>query len=142
MSTSFSVASWTEQITLPFLDKIFSKNVLHGGEKAGPVRSREGGRGNLRWIDDFEGLAFAGLDELVVDEQASSIVISTKQIRVGDGLGIYGCLYDLPFGSLIWNFNQYDRGQGRGELTVTSDMIAFSMCFGLVVLGLKFLRRM
>ena|SRR5277367_4083609 len=87
MSTSFSVASWTEQITLPFLDKIFSKNVLHGGEKAGPVRSREGGRGNLRWIDDFEGLAFAGLDELVVDEQASSVEISTLVKQAGGELG-------------------------------------------------------
>ena len=35
----------------------------------------------------------------VVDEQASSIEISTKEARVGEELGIYGCWYDLPFGS-------------------------------------------
>jgi hypothetical protein len=103
---------------------------------------RERWEGKLRGVDDFESLAFTGLDEFVVDEQTSSIEISTKQTRSGDGLGIYGCWYDLPFGSLIWNFSQYVRPKGRGELTVTSDMIAFSMCFGLVVLGLKFSRRM
>jgi hypothetical protein len=60
---------------------------------------RERWEGKLRGIDDFEGLAFIGIDELVVDEQASSIEISTKEARVGEELGIYGCWYDLPFGS-------------------------------------------
>jgi hypothetical protein len=62
-----------------------------------------GRRGKLRGIDDFECLSLRGIDEFVVDEQASSIVISTALLQKGDGMGwgSYGCLYDFPFGSLI-----------------------------------------
>src|SRR5271155_3626646 len=120
MSTSFSVASWTEQITLPFLYILAKCSAGWRKGGAGPTfRNVIRWEGKLRGIDDFKGLAFTGLDEFVVDEQASSIEISTKQTRVGDGLGIYGCWYDLPLGSLIWNFSQYVRArQGSGELTV------------------------
>jgi hypothetical protein len=34
-------------------------------------------RENLRWVDDFECLAFRSIDEFVVDEQASSERVST-----------------------------------------------------------------
>lgn len=62
-------------------------------------------KGKLRGVNDFECLSLGSLDELIVDEQASSIAINTillqKEIRDGMG-GIYGCLYDFPFGSLIY----------------------------------------
>lgn len=72
MSTSFSVASCTEQMTLPFLNvsqKFMMRWQNYGG--AGPIL-RHFGWEDLRGIDSFEGLAFNSIDEFVVDEQSSS----------------------------------------------------------------------
>jgi len=39
-------------------------------------------QGDLRGVDDLEGFAFRSIDELVVDEQAGSREVSTKQAAV------------------------------------------------------------
>ena len=59
-------------------------------------------KGSLRGVDDFECLSLGRIDKFVVDEQTSSITISTMLLQKETGWGSYGCWYDFPFGSLIY----------------------------------------
>jgi len=58
-------------------------------------------------------------------------------------MGIYGCWYDLPFGSLICaNQSAFTaQREWHGELTVTSDMTACSICIEIGRFGLEIIRK-